>query len=61
MSVVQGRNQYHWCTKCYDEMKDGDIHIGGKTLRKSELTKKKNNEEPEESWVQCDGEVRAVY
>lgn len=52
---VSGNNQYHWCHQCYQELKDGQLlELGDMTIRKEELTKKKNDEVHEESWVQCD-------
>jgi len=52
---VGGNNQYHWCQQCYNDLKDNqDITIVDQTLKKSQLIKKKNDEQPEESWVQCD-------
>jgi len=56
-----GRNMYHWCTNCFAEMKDEEIHIGGTVLRKSELIKKKNDEVAEEPWVECDRCNRWVH
>lgn len=52
---VGGNNQYHWCHQCFQELKDGQsLDLGDVSLRKEELTKKKNDEVHEESWVQCD-------
>lgn len=59
---VGGNNQYHWCQPCYDDLKEKKpIELADITLRKSQLDKKKNNEIPEESWVQCDRCERWVH
>jgi len=59
---VGGNNQYHWCQPCYDELKDNKpIELADGVLKKSELGKKKNNEIPEESWVQCDRCERWIH
>mmetsp|Transcript_25091 Transcript_25091/g.60373 ORF Transcript_25091/g.60373 Transcript_25091/m.60373 type:complete len:1565 (+) Transcript_25091:76-4770(+) len=59
---VGGNNQFHWCQVCYDELKESKpIELAETTLRKSQLDKKKNNEVPEESWVQCDRCERWVH
>ena len=59
---VGGNNQYHWCQSCYDDLKETKpIQLAEVTLAKSELDKKKNNEVPEESWVQCDRCERWVH
>ena len=55
-------NQYHWCHQCYQELKDGQaIDLGDTTLKKEQLTKKKNDEVHEESWVQCDKCERWIH
>ncbi|KAL9183138.1 hypothetical protein ACHAXT_004925 [Thalassiosira profunda] len=59
---VGGNNQYHWCQPCYDDLKESKpIELADLTLRKSQLDKKKNNEVPEESWVQCDRCERWIH
>jgi hypothetical protein len=59
---VGGNNQYHWCQTCYDDLKENKpIELADITLRKSQLDKKKNNEIPEESWVQCDRCERWIH
>lgn len=59
---VGGNNQYHWCQICYDDLKESKpIELPEVTLRKSQLDKKKNNEIPEESWVQCDRCQRWIH
>jgi hypothetical protein len=59
---VGGNNQFHWCQPCYDDLKENKpIELAEVTLRKSQLDKKKNNEIPEESWVQCDRCERWIH
>lgn len=59
---VGGNNQFHWCQTCYDDLKENKpIELAEMTLRKSQLDKKKNNEIPEESWVQCDRCERWIH
>ncbi|KAL7549755.1 hypothetical protein ACHAWF_013022 [Thalassiosira exigua] len=59
---VGGNNQYHWCQPCFDDLKESKpIELADITLRKSQLDKKKNNEVPEESWVQCDRCERWIH
>eukprot|EP00571_Detonula_confervacea_P015865 CAMPEP_0172301040 /NCGR_PEP_ID=MMETSP1058-20130122/3011_1 /TAXON_ID=83371 /ORGANISM="Detonula confervacea, Strain CCMP 353" /LENGTH=1734 /DNA_ID=CAMNT_0013011029 /DNA_START=299 /DNA_END=5503 /DNA_ORIENTATION=+ len=59
---VGGNNQFHWCQPCYDDLKESKpIELAETTLKKSQLDKKKNNEIPEESWVQCDRCERWIH
>jgi len=59
---VGTNNQYHWCHQCYQELKDGQqLDLGDTTLKKEQLTKKKNDEVHEESWVQCDKCERWIH
>jgi E1A/CREB-binding protein len=59
---VAGNNQYHWCHQCYQELKENQtIELGDMTIKKEALTKKKNDEVHEESWVQCDRCERWIH
>jgi Bromodomain/PHD-finger len=59
---VGGNNQYHWCHQCFQDLRDGkSIELADITIKKEELTKKKNDEVHEESWVQCDRCERWVH
>ncbi|KAL7561812.1 hypothetical protein ACA910_013348 [Epithemia clementina (nom. ined.)] len=59
---IGGNNQYHWCHQCYQELRDNaSIDLGDVTVKKESLTKKKNDEVHEESWVQCDRCERWVH
>ncbi|KAK9824572.1 hypothetical protein WJX72_011411 [[Myrmecia] bisecta] len=44
----------YWCHPCYTEHKGDRIDLDGTLIRKLELEKRKNDEEMEEGWVQCD-------
>uniref|UniRef100_A0A6S8EDF0 histone acetyltransferase n=1 Tax=Aureoumbra lagunensis TaxID=44058 RepID=A0A6S8EDF0_9STRA len=57
-----GRNQYHWCQPCYNELKENEpLEFPDTTLWKKELQKKKNDEMHEESWVECSQCKRWVH
>jgi E1A/CREB-binding protein len=59
---VGGNNQYHWCHTCYQELRDNaTIDLGDAQIKKESLTKKRNDEVHEESWVQCDRCERWVH
>jgi len=59
---VGGNNQYHWCHQCFGDLKDGQqIEMADVSIKKEQLTKKKNDETHEESWVQCDRCERWVH
>ncbi|GMJ01356.1 hypothetical protein HRI_003804800 [Hibiscus trionum] len=42
------------CSSCYNASRSHGITTSGKSVSKAKLIKMKNNDEPEESWVQCD-------
>ncbi|CAN0470548.1 unnamed protein product [Ascophyllum nodosum] len=47
-----GSNQWHWCSACYNDFKDGEIIASAETaLRKADLKRRKNDEHPEEASV----------
>jgi len=59
---VGGNNQYHWCHQCYQDLKDGQsLELVDVSIKKEQLTKKKNDEVHEESWVQCDRCERWIH
>ena len=59
---VGGNNQYHWCHQCFQDLRDNaTIDLGDVSIKKESLTKKKNDEVHEESWVQCDRCERWVH
>ena len=48
-------NKAHWCSTCYQDLSEEEsFQAGDKTILKTQLAKKKNDEVNEESWVQCD-------
>eukprot|EP01018_Ginkgo_biloba_P022569 Gb_20413 [translate_table: standard] len=49
-----GVTRNYFCITCYNEIRDDTIGLDGVTYVKSKLEKRKNEEETEESWVQCD-------
>lgn len=51
--VMMDINKHSTCSSCYNSIKD-NLVIDGKQVPKAKLTKKKNEEELEEPWVQCD-------
>ncbi len=52
---IGGNNQYFWCNQCFNELDEKTpIELIDLTVQKTDLTKKKNDEVHEESWVQCD-------
>ena len=48
------RVQGCWCHGCYQDQKGDKILMDGAPIKKSDLQKRKNDEEIEEGWVQCD-------
>lgn len=43
-----------WCHGCFTEQKGDRIMIDGTSIKKTDLLKRKNDEEIEEPWVACD-------
>jgi len=54
------RNKYHWCPSCFTDL-PASIEMADASFEKTELTKKKNDEQFEEPWVGCDGCSRWVH
>ena len=44
----------YWCHGCYMDARGDRLDLDGSVLRKSDVEKRKNDEEMEEAWVQCD-------
>ncbi len=57
---ITADKQYAWCNQCYTELGD-TIDLGTTQIKKDALTKRKNDETHEESWVQCDDCERWIH
>ncbi|KAL0550652.1 hypothetical protein IC582_015174 [Cucumis melo] len=53
-TVAAGDTRHYFCIPCYNDARGDVIVADGTTIPKSRLEKKKNDEETEEWWVQCD-------
>ncbi|XP_044505832.1 histone acetyltransferase HAC1-like isoform X2 [Mangifera indica] len=49
-----GDTRHYFCIPCYNEARGDTILVDGTNVPKTRLEKKKNDEETEEWWVQCD-------
>eukprot|EP01018_Ginkgo_biloba_P007798 Gb_24654 [translate_table: standard] len=49
-----GDTRHYFCIPCYNEVRSDTVEVDGMTIPKSRLEKRKNDEETEEAWVQCD-------
>ncbi|KAJ0242438.1 Histone acetyltransferase HAC5 [Hirschfeldia incana] len=53
-TVVAGESRHYVCIPCYNEARTTTVSVDGTPVPKSRFEKKKNDEEVEEPWVQCD-------
>ncbi|KAJ4964510.1 hypothetical protein NE237_024449 [Protea cynaroides] len=49
-----GDTRHYFCIPCYNEARGEAIEVDGTAIPKARLEKKRNDEETEEWWVQCD-------
>ncbi|XP_022847823.1 histone acetyltransferase HAC1-like isoform X2 [Olea europaea var. sylvestris] len=49
-----GDTRHCFCIPCYNEARGDTIAVDGASVQKTKMEKKKNDEETEEWWVQCD-------
>lgn len=54
---TKGSHQNIWCVRCYSKLKENESIMldDGTETRKSRLHEAKNDSNPEETWVRCDG------
>ncbi|CAN4113860.1 unnamed protein product [Withania somnifera] len=53
-TIGTGDTRHYFCIPCYNEARGDTINVDGTTIPKARMEKKKNDEETEEWWVQCD-------
>ncbi|XVF74891.1 hypothetical protein PTKIN_Ptkin13bG0147000 [Pterospermum kingtungense] len=53
-TVGAGDTRHYFCIPCHNEARGDSIVVDGTAIPKARLEKKKNDEETEEWWVQCD-------
>ncbi|XP_072953794.1 probable histone acetyltransferase HAC-like 1 [Typha angustifolia] len=53
-TIGSGETRHYFCIPCYNEARGDTIEAEGVPFQKTKLEKKKNDEEIEEWWVQCD-------
>ncbi|XP_024973121.1 histone acetyltransferase HAC1-like isoform X2 [Cynara cardunculus var. scolymus] len=53
-TIGTGDTRHYFCIPCYNEVRGDTINVDGTNILKARMEKKKNDEETEEWWVQCD-------
>ncbi|KAK4492830.1 hypothetical protein RD792_000155 [Penstemon davidsonii] len=53
-TIGAGETRHYFCIPCYNEARGDTMLVEGNTIPKARMEKKKNDEETEEWWVQCD-------
>ncbi|XP_055802488.1 histone acetyltransferase HAC1-like isoform X2 [Solanum dulcamara] len=53
-TIGAGDTRHYFCIPCYNEARGDTIVVDGTTVPKARMEKKRNDEETEEWWVQCD-------
>ncbi|XP_057549775.1 histone acetyltransferase HAC1-like isoform X2 [Amaranthus tricolor] len=53
-TIGAGDTRHYFCIPCYNEARGDTVSVDGTPVAKARLEKKKNDEETEEWWVQCD-------
>ncbi|KAI3986385.1 hypothetical protein MKX01_002230 [Papaver californicum] len=53
-TMGSGDTRHFFCIPCYNEARGDTIEVDGNPIPKMRLEKKRNDEETEEWWVQCD-------
>ncbi|GJN18950.1 hypothetical protein PR202_gb06170 [Eleusine coracana subsp. coracana] len=53
-TIGTGDTRHYFCIPCYNESRGETIEVEGQAFLKAKLEKKRNDEETEEWWVQCD-------
>ncbi|KAG8364547.1 hypothetical protein BUALT_Bualt18G0008500 [Buddleja alternifolia] len=53
-TIGAGETRHFFCIPCYNEARGDTILVDGSAIPKARMEKKKNDEETEEWWVQCD-------
>lgn len=49
-----GETRHYFCAPCHNDSKSDSVMVDGHSYLKSRLEKRRNDEETEEPWVQCD-------
>ncbi|PIA36961.1 hypothetical protein AQUCO_03100008v1 [Aquilegia coerulea] len=53
-TMGSGDTRHYFCIPCYNDARGETMDVDGTTVPKARMEKKKNDEETEEWWVQCD-------